>query len=1431
MKRVFVVAFIIHFAFLGFGQTQNEVLKQVNIASPTASELGKYVDVPVSYHTGVPNISIPVYTVKDGSITVPISLSYHAGGVKLAELSSWVGLGWSLNAGGVISRSVNGLPDDRASLSTQTHGHFSEYGYLNYTLYDSTSPATIEYINDAAFLDGYKDGEPDLFNFNFGGYSGKFYFRDDRTPVLVPQQDIRIIPHTTSNIHITGFTIITPDGMMYDFGKTADTTDIDPVEMSNSTTSSDPAINQNTISSWYLNKITNPSGNKSVKLVYEQEKYTYFNISMPSLDGTDENTYDHKLIKMAIKGVRLSEIQFSAGQVKFNEGALRTDVGAYVIGQDFYTETTNTEARTLGNVEITDGTDCKKFYLNYGYFEDTVNSLPSTLSITSHSIDKKRLKLLSVSERTCDSTHSNGLTIFSYFTEALPRRLNFGTDHWGFSNGAVNNTKVTSQYTTDTFNVVSGADREPQWPDMRAGTLKEVVYPTGGKTELEFEPHSTWVSSNVYNDTLLSTMNMGFDGGSTAVVQYHTLDANYHKFTIVNTNCPEGYEQWVTCLSSLRIYDSTTNQEVFYMTVPVNSTQSKVGYLPQGTYRFELFKDKGSYTGTGCYLYSYEMPAYTYNRNDTVGGLRIKKIKQYSNFTSNPVETNYSYNYSNNQSAGVLYSRPTYVQVIRNEQIKHIGICAYPCTSGGNCSTNGCTSCDTSAQLYYKKSGSPLVPMKNSQGNHIGYSEVKVTETGIGYTIYKFFGSDLWENLHDDIAYKNVNIKVPCSSSLPNWPPPPIPFEYKRGELKEEQYFNEQGQILSEKWYAYTYEDVPETYTPARILQNSASFGQGRATDYSLMAKKKTKAEVTSRNHNPADGSIISTIDSSLFQSPYHSNITKSVSFNSKGDTLSTKYKYAFDYFKDSCQGINNCYATYASDLAYYTAIFHTALYSTCGTYACKWNAYQTYRINCLQIRKAYLACRASNYMNPANAYDSCITAAIASADTLLKPLLWLNEKGRNPVIETTTWRNSKLTGAAFHQYSMLNGSENQLYVKRIEQINLAEPSTTFQVSAVSGNSITKDSRYSTEVELKTENDNLLQVLPANNSPLSYIWDHDTTYPVAEVRNALNESIAYTSFEADSKGGWTYSGSVNSTYSITGKKSYLLSGGNITKSGLTSTTYTVSYWGKGGSVTVNSAGPTRTGETAGGWTYYEHDVTTTSVTVSGSNYIDELRLYPKTAQMKTYTYKPLVGISSISDANGNIVYYEYDKFFRLQHIRDQDSNVLKKFCYNYAGQPEDCLSACTDSIANWQNIEDSIRCMQSGGNNTGYKEQKQEDMNPCSPTYGNTQWINIGYDSTACPPSGNVVISYNNIANGTGYTAVYTKKSTTYTFNIPASGSGTLGSIPAGVYTLTITTTASPPPYRLFGSGCSTVSGTSATFTFLNVTYSSCNTVTIEDDL
>ncbi|MEL6592328.1 MAG: hypothetical protein AAFQ68_19685, partial [Bacteroidota bacterium] len=88
----------------GYGRAQDNVVQDVVHPAPNAASLGKYGDIPVSYHTGIPSIQVPIFTVQDGSLSLPISLSYHASGIRVEETASWVGLGWALNAGGVITR-------------------------------------------------------------------------------------------------------------------------------------------------------------------------------------------------------------------------------------------------------------------------------------------------------------------------------------------------------------------------------------------------------------------------------------------------------------------------------------------------------------------------------------------------------------------------------------------------------------------------------------------------------------------------------------------------------------------------------------------------------------------------------------------------------------------------------------------------------------------------------------------------------------------------------------------------------------------------------------------------------------------------------------------------------------------------------------------------------------------------------------------------------------------------------------------------------------------------------------------------------------------------------------------------------------------------------------------------------------------------------
>ena len=124
--KAFLALFLI-FSFQRAFAQPNQVIPP----SPNASSLGKYGEIPVGNYTGTPQIGMPIGEAKGKSLSVPISLSYHASGIKVDDIASQVGLGWSLNAGGVITRTIKGLPDE------------STYGFANFT-FNPSNDANLE---------------------------------------------------------------------------------------------------------------------------------------------------------------------------------------------------------------------------------------------------------------------------------------------------------------------------------------------------------------------------------------------------------------------------------------------------------------------------------------------------------------------------------------------------------------------------------------------------------------------------------------------------------------------------------------------------------------------------------------------------------------------------------------------------------------------------------------------------------------------------------------------------------------------------------------------------------------------------------------------------------------------------------------------------------------------------------------------------------------------------------------------------------------------------------------------------------------------------------------------------------------------------------------------------------------------------------------
>jgi hypothetical protein len=259
------------------------------------------------------------------------------------------------------------------------------------------------------------------------------------------------------------------------------------------------------------------------------------------------------------------------------------------------------------------------------------------------------------------------------------------------------------------------------------------------------------------------------------------------------------------------------------------------------------------------------------------------------------------------------------------------------------------------------------------------------------------------------------------------------------------------------------------------------------------------------------------------------------------------------------------------------------------------------------------------------------------------------------------------------------------------------------------------------------------------------VWSHQTTLPIAEVKNATVDQIAYTGFESDAdtdKGNWSYVGSSVPGPGKTGQRYYPLAVSTPLTRGLTTAgTYLVSYWAKGSTVQVSggtvSDATAPSAADADGWVFYQKRVvaaagTTVKLEVTtGSASLDDVRLHPADAYMITYTYHPLVGVTSQTGPDGVMIYYFYDSLQRLSYIKDQDGNVIKRYQYHYMAAP---APPQTDRTPRWEDVTGSSVCLTAPYGNTGQQQVTQQDNNPDSETFGTTRQITTS-NPGACPPS------------------------------------------------------------------------------------------------
>lgn len=532
MKKISVLfLLIIWFAFTATITAQNTVLSpafpQVIPQSPEVNRLIGMINYPVSYNTGLVKTEIPIYEIKlNSGYTLPVKLVYQSSGFKPNE-RSFVGAGWSLVAEPQIAHAVNGLPDE-----TPYKGLYMNKGVnLNGEFVQDT-------LVDAMY--GRYDLEPDQYFYLLPHKGGSFFLNrpannnSKKEFVTVPYDPIRI----GNSPDLKSFNITDTDGVRYDFI---------PIEYTETQTENQQT---EAISVYKAERILTPN-KESITFSYEgltassPYKYTLRNyeqsatldIKRQSSNGdatiaycngkenvlTDEfinypyeksNGRKVKLIQRDVTGTSTvgTEMRISTYNVFHSDGIKDNDL--VLMCND--TRTTNYWIQSISSKYLSrinfPGGSIEFTYAMITEYQTSQKVLNGIVIKDYLGNVVKRFQLLTerFGERPCLNgvleTSKDGLSQRQYSFQYWDRRgVAYDTPHvnpWGYYQLSGNNqTNIPELYTefalyndngipVDTMYFRYGGKDFYQNGDEAPGLtfmLKSVTYPTGGRTEFQYE--------------------------------------------------------------------------------------------------------------------------------------------------------------------------------------------------------------------------------------------------------------------------------------------------------------------------------------------------------------------------------------------------------------------------------------------------------------------------------------------------------------------------------------------------------------------------------------------------------------------------------------------------------------------------------------------------------------------------------------------------------------------------------------------------------------------------------------------------------------------------------------------------------------------------------------------------------------------------------
>lgn len=509
----FLIIFISFFLHTSASYAVNDPRELYQVFSPEVATMTRYGTFPVSYYTGQPDISIPIYTVKSGDYEIPISLKYDASGFRPNNPDGLLGQSWSFTGIGMITRQIRGIPDDEIT-STSPSPYPS--GFLNLAKNNNLASKTsllnignylIGPINGTFILNingvNYREYEPDLFTVCLpNGKSFQFMLDNSGIPQVLGHGVCKVnldsvsIQTPGSEILRSKITIIDEDGYVYVFGGDLSKLEVlyQPEYIDDGTPCSKRPLNTQlntkkaTINAWYLSTITNPHNENIATYSYLQTPVTSltdFPYLRKQLSWTfymnESLLLEHEnlhITKLAIP----TSITTTNHHITFDYEISNTSFYGNDINGISQTSTITSPTYCYRSISYPNNFRCSTYLLNnisITDYESTLNTqiyyIVKHTEEDSHSTDRHFL----YEATTADKTYR-----FSYYYSNLPLASTTKLDMQGYYNGNANSLYPTGNPINWSF---SHRSTNPDYANL--GMLKSIKYPTGGTTTFEFESH------------------------------------------------------------------------------------------------------------------------------------------------------------------------------------------------------------------------------------------------------------------------------------------------------------------------------------------------------------------------------------------------------------------------------------------------------------------------------------------------------------------------------------------------------------------------------------------------------------------------------------------------------------------------------------------------------------------------------------------------------------------------------------------------------------------------------------------------------------------------------------------------------------------------------------------------------------------------------